>query len=113
MSLASAYGAAGSLRESVLHQIQRAIIATFRAGPVPRHVAFVMDGNRRYARSQGKHVFEGHLNGFYALRRVRDLECLGTKLSLNLRADTRDYVLAWCAVRLCICICDRQLQTTG
>ena len=70
MSLASAYEAAGRLRESILHQVQRAIIATFRAGPVPRHVAFVMDGNRRYARSQGKHVFEGHLNGFYALRRV-------------------------------------------
>ncbi|VDB99733.1 unnamed protein product [Peniophora sp. CBMAI 1063] len=73
MSLASAYEAAGRLRESILQQVQRAIIATFRAGPVPRHVAFVMDGNRRYARSQGKHVFEGHLNGFYALRRILEI----------------------------------------
>ena len=47
------------------------LLAVLAAGPVPRHVAFVMDGNRRYARSHHKRVQEGHAEGFIALRRVR------------------------------------------
>jgi ditrans,polycis-polyprenyl diphosphate synthase len=59
------------IRERVVDFLQRCVTATLKAGPIPRHVAFEMDGNRRYARSLGVHVFEGHLSGFYALRRVR------------------------------------------
>jgi hypothetical protein len=44
------------------------IIAT---GPVPRHIAFEMDGNRRYARRQGKEGREGHGDGFNTLLGVR------------------------------------------
>ena len=47
------------------------LLAILAAGPIPRHVAFVMDGNRRYARSHQKRVQEGHAEGFIALRRVR------------------------------------------
>ncbi|CAD6197898.1 unnamed protein product [Caenorhabditis auriculariae] len=46
----------------------RAIICS---GPVPRHVAFVMDGNRRYARM--KHlgsVVKGHERGFNQLAKI-------------------------------------------
>lgn len=39
-------------------------------GPIPKHVGFVMDGNRRYARGRGKRVVEGHTDGFQSLRRV-------------------------------------------
>jgi len=46
------------------------ILSILAAGPIPQHVAFVMDGNRRYARSHGKYVKEGHADGFEALRRM-------------------------------------------
>ncbi|KAF8548176.1 Undecaprenyl diphosphate synthase [Imleria badia] len=46
------------------------ILAT---GPTPRHVAFVMDGNRRYARRLGKQGKEGHSHGFKNLHRVLGL----------------------------------------
>ena len=38
-----------------------------KAGPIPKHIAFVMDGNRRYARMNRKEVQQGHSDGFIAL----------------------------------------------
>ena len=59
------------LSESALDRVQRALLTVLRAGPIPQHVAFVMDGNRRYARNKGMKVIQGHVDGFVALRRVR------------------------------------------
>lgn len=39
-------------------------------GPIPKHVAFVMDGNRRYARGKGQKARDGHSEGFESLKRV-------------------------------------------
>ncbi|KAI0320362.1 Di-trans-poly-cis-decaprenylcistransferase [Amylostereum chailletii] len=61
------------LRKSSYDKLQRAIIATLKAGPIPRHVAFVMDGNRRYARMHGFKVAQGHVSGFHALRRILEI----------------------------------------
>ena len=33
------------------------------ADRVPQHVAIILDGNRRWAKSQGKNVIEGHKAG--------------------------------------------------
>ncbi|KAF9220904.1 Di-trans-poly-cis-decaprenylcistransferase [Gyrodon lividus] len=52
------------------------IIAT---GPVPRHIAFEMDGNRRYARRQGKEGRQGHGDGFNNLLGVLEL-CLRLRI---------------------------------
>ncbi|KAF8843354.1 Di-trans-poly-cis-decaprenylcistransferase [Paxillus ammoniavirescens] len=52
------------------------IIAT---GPIPRHIAFEMDGNRRYARRQGKEGREGHGHGFETLIGVLEL-CLRLRI---------------------------------
>ncbi|KIK57828.1 hypothetical protein GYMLUDRAFT_228990 [Collybiopsis luxurians FD-317 M1] len=54
---------------------QRLLLRVLAAGPIPQHVAFVMDGNRRYARSKGKIIQEGHGEGYLALRRVLEI-CL-------------------------------------
>ena len=39
-------------------------------GPIPSHIAIIMDGNRRYAKEHGKDVREGHLEG---KERIRDV----------------------------------------
>jgi hypothetical protein len=49
---------------------QHVLLTTLAAGPVPQHIAFVMDGNRRYARINHKEIQEGHSLGFVALRKV-------------------------------------------
>lgn len=58
------------LRDKLLSKVQHFIIQIIAAGPVPRHVAFIMDGNRRYARKRHQKVQQGHVDGFGALRRV-------------------------------------------
>jgi hypothetical protein len=34
-----------------------------RQGPIPQHVAFIMDGNRRFARARGMPIEQGHESG--------------------------------------------------
>jgi ditrans,polycis-polyprenyl diphosphate synthase len=65
-------------------------------GPIPQHVAFVMDGNRRYARGKGRKVWDGHTEGFESLKRVShgsyrgvaDDQILEICLKLKVRAVT-------------------------
>jgi undecaprenyl diphosphate synthase len=40
------------------------------SGSVPRHVAIIMDGNRRWAKERGLPAIEGHRRGMVALRHV-------------------------------------------
>jgi undecaprenyl diphosphate synthase len=44
------------------------------ASVIPRHVGFIMDGNRRWARAHGLPVYEGHLAGYNAFKDLVD-EC--------------------------------------
>jgi ditrans,polycis-polyprenyl diphosphate synthase len=50
--------------------IQRIVLYALRAGPIPNHVAFIMDGNRRFARKKNEPVAKGHEGGSDALRNV-------------------------------------------
>lgn len=42
-----------------------------RLAPVPRHVAMVPDGNRRFAKANGLPENEGHVKGRLVLEQVR------------------------------------------
>ena len=41
-----------------------------RGGEMPNHVAFIMDGNRRFARRKNEKVIKGHESGFHKLAQV-------------------------------------------
>ncbi|KWU42628.1 Undecaprenyl diphosphate synthase [Rhodotorula sp. JG-1b] len=54
-----------------LHPLLRTlVVSALRLGPRPKHVAFIMDGNRRSARVRNLPVRVGHEEGFEALKRV-------------------------------------------
>jgi ditrans,polycis-polyprenyl diphosphate synthase len=53
-----------------IEKLRELLIGALQQGPIPQHVAFVMDGNRRFARSHKIETVEGHNLGFEALARV-------------------------------------------
>ena len=61
----------GSLLDTIISFFTRLFLAVLASGPIPKHVAFVMDGNRRFARLRNRHVVEGHEQGFESLKNVR------------------------------------------
>ena len=52
------------ISEEPLKWHHRLCCEILKCGPVPRHIAFIMDGNRRYATKEHLHKFEGHSKGF-------------------------------------------------
>lgn len=44
--------------------LDRLCIRILKCGPLPRHVAFIMDGNRRFAKRQNVEKIQGHTQGF-------------------------------------------------
>ena len=46
------------------------IISVLKCGHVPKHVAFIMDGNRRYAKKEHVDRQVGHMKGFDKLTEV-------------------------------------------
>ncbi|KAJ6171015.1 hypothetical protein N7470_000082 [Penicillium chermesinum] len=59
--------------EFAISTLKELLIGALRQGPIPRHIAFVMDGNRRFARSHGIETVEGHNLGFEALARILEV----------------------------------------
>ncbi|KAF7099644.1 hypothetical protein CFC21_101254 [Triticum aestivum] len=53
--------------ESLQNFLRKCIIAVLSYGPMPKHIAFIMDGNRRYAKSRSIKQGTGHSVGFAAL----------------------------------------------
>ncbi|KAG7171010.1 dehydrodolichyl diphosphate synthase complex subunit DHDDS-like [Homarus americanus] len=47
-----------------------AALRVLRVGPVPNHLAIIMDGNRRFARKEHKDTLAGHTQGFHKLTEV-------------------------------------------
>ncbi|CAF9916044.1 MAG: cis-prenyltransferase [Heterodermia speciosa] len=59
--------------EWAISQVRELLIGVLSQGPIPKHVAFVMDGNRRFARHHGIETIEGHSIGFEALVRILEV----------------------------------------
>lgn len=41
--------------------LEKSAIKVLRQGKVPRHIAFIMDGNRRFAKKEKKESLSGHI----------------------------------------------------
>jgi undecaprenyl pyrophosphate synthase len=61
--------------EWALQRLKELLLGALRQGPVPEHVAFVMDGNRRFARKNRIEIVDGHNMGFEALAKVLLRSC--------------------------------------
>ncbi|KAL0633398.1 cis-prenyltransferase [Maublancomyces gigas] len=59
--------------EWVIYYMQELLINALRQGDIPQHVAFIMDGNRRFARSSHIETVEGHNMGFEALAKILEV----------------------------------------
>ena len=66
----------------ILH-LRELLVGALRQGPIPQHVAFVMDGNRRFARSHQIETVEGHNLGFEALAKVGRVVKMGARSGLT------------------------------
>lgn len=50
--------------DSTLTYFQKCCINVLKCGPIPKHLAFIMDGNRRFALKSNLEKSEGHVKGF-------------------------------------------------
>lgn len=82
--------------EWAIGNVRELLLAAIRQGAVPQHIAFVMDGNRRFARDHQIETIEGHNLGFEALAHVCiPRACIQTRISDNW-IDTRSVLQDWC-----------------
>jgi tritrans,polycis-undecaprenyl-diphosphate synthase [geranylgeranyl-diphosphate specific] len=65
-------GIADTLAQVAGGAVEQRLLKEIRAGPVPRHLAIIMDGNRRYAESHGLEREQGHLRGKDKLEELLD-----------------------------------------
>ncbi|PRQ47222.1 putative rubber cis-polyprenylcistransferase [Rosa chinensis] len=47
--------------------LRKCLFSVMSVGPIPAHIAFIMDGNRRYAKRRNLPVGEGHKAGYWSL----------------------------------------------
>lgn len=58
------------LPEAIIFILTGFLIRVIQLGPMPRHIGFIMDGNRRFAKSLKLQTFKGHEMGFNQLEKV-------------------------------------------
>ncbi len=62
--------AASSLSVLLPSWFERTSVRILQCGPIPKHIAFIMDGNRRFAQKNHQETVYGHKAGFSALKEV-------------------------------------------
>ncbi|KAJ0241911.1 Dehydrodolichyl diphosphate synthase 6 [Hirschfeldia incana] len=60
-------GGVSQVLEQIHRLSRRCLFRVISMGPLPTHLAFIMDGNRRYAKKRGLEDGSGHKAGFSAL----------------------------------------------
>ena len=60
---------------------EKRLLELVRAEPVPKHLAIIMDGNRRFARSHGMGIRDGHARGRDTLEQLLDW-CLDLQIRI-------------------------------
>ena len=60
------------LSDAAYHAYEKRLLEQVKAGPIPKHMAIIMDGNRRFAREIGLSTIEGHEKGRMKLEEVLD-----------------------------------------
>eukprot|EP01117_Protostelium_nocturnum_P017240 TRINITY_DN6992_c0_g1_i1.p1 TRINITY_DN6992_c0_g1~~TRINITY_DN6992_c0_g1_i1.p1 ORF type:complete len:244 (-),score=70.15 TRINITY_DN6992_c0_g1_i1:246-977(-) len=63
--------------------VENFIVSVLKEGSIPKHLAFIMDGNRRFAKQRQLSSISGHKQGFHALK-----ETLRVCLSLGVEIVT-------------------------
>jgi tritrans,polycis-undecaprenyl-diphosphate synthase [geranylgeranyl-diphosphate specific] len=76
-------GLGETLAQAAGDAMEQRLLSQIRGGPIPRHLAIIMDGNRRFARGHGLLRVEGHLRGKEKLE-----ELLNWCLEVGLRTLT-------------------------
>lgn len=71
------------IRENEYKWYEKLAFNVIKCGPIPRHIAIIMDGNRRFAKTENIEKIEGHSRGFDKLS-----ECLGWCLELGVKEVT-------------------------
>lgn len=61
-------GVKGIVYDRYEHELEKEVMA----GPMPKHIAVIMDGNRRFAEDAGSDINEGHKAGKKKLMEVSD-----------------------------------------
>lgn len=71
-----------------IHYLQLLLVNVIKSGPVPQHVAMIMDGNRRWAKSINKSELHGHSVGYNRTIEMIDacFECGCKQFSLYMLA---------------------------
>lgn len=60
-------GRPSNLSGSISGFMRKCLFRVLSFGPIPQHIAFIMDGNRRFTRAQNLNQGDGHKVGFMAL----------------------------------------------
>lgn len=60
----------GRLSLLIMHWFHKFLAHILRTGPVPRHLAIIMDGNRRYASKHSLSSSDGHTAGYHKLLQI-------------------------------------------
>ncbi|MCG3152397.1 MAG: Ditrans,polycis-undecaprenyl-diphosphate synthase ((2E,6E)-farnesyl-diphosphate specific) [bacterium] len=63
------------------------LVSQIQLDKLPRHIAFIMDGNRRWARDRGLHALVGHAEGVKTIREIAE-----TALDVNLLANPEERI---------------------
>ena len=91
------------------------LLAVLKAGPIPGHIALIMDGNRRYALTKHMTLKEGYEEGATSLSRVGVLLLLASRsaiidLSNDTKLGARHLPSARCEMYYYVLLFNRKLQ---